>query len=137
MIVIICIDEKNGLMFNNRRQSQDRNLRNILLREIGKRKLWMNEYSFKQFNETGQSSQICVCEDFLQKAKKNEFCFVENSDITPFLFYIEGIILFKWNRNYPADVYFKTDISAWDFIKSLDFIGSSHDKITMEVYLKK
>ena len=38
MIVIICIDEKKGMMFHNRRQSQDRILREHIIKECKARK---------------------------------------------------------------------------------------------------
>ena len=31
MIVMVCVDDKNGMMFNKRRQSQDRVLRQHML----------------------------------------------------------------------------------------------------------
>ena len=41
MTAIICMDDKNGILFNRRRQSQDRLLREDLLRETGSSPLWM------------------------------------------------------------------------------------------------
>ena len=35
MIAVVCIDDKGGMLFNRRRQSQDRLLREDLLREAG------------------------------------------------------------------------------------------------------
>ena len=49
MIVMVCVDDKNGMMFNKRRQSQDRVLRQHMLELAGDKKLWMNAYSRKQF----------------------------------------------------------------------------------------
>ena len=50
--------------------------------------------------------------------------------------WIEKIILFKWNRNYPGDFFFDIDVTSnhWILQESKDFPGSSHEKITMEVY---
>ena len=47
MILIVCIDDNKGMMFNHRRQSQDRVLRRHILDMVGNGKLWMNEYSGK------------------------------------------------------------------------------------------
>ena len=52
MIVMVCVDDKNGMMFNKRRQSQDRVLRQHMLELAGDKKLWMNAYSRKQFPKT-------------------------------------------------------------------------------------
>ena len=39
MIVMVCVDDKNGMMFNKRRQSQDRVLRQRMLELAGEKKL--------------------------------------------------------------------------------------------------
>jgi len=46
--------------------------------------------------------------------------------------------LFRWNRIYPSDVKFpiKLDQGQWHRVSTEDFLGSSHEKITMEVYAK-
>ena len=49
MKIIVCVDNQNGMMFNHRRQSQDRVLRKRILELTGGEKLWMNAYSQKQF----------------------------------------------------------------------------------------
>ena len=55
----------------------------------------------------------------------------------PYLPKIDTFILFRWNRDYPADFFFKVDLSQWNLISTEDFEGTSHEKITMEVYEKK
>jgi len=80
MKIIVCVDNQNGMMFNHRRQSQDRVLRKRILELTGGKKLWMNAYSQKQFlqgnmpkeqeqsGQLGQSGQIQADETFLEKA---------------------------------------------------------------------
>lgn len=133
MIVVICVDDKNGMMFNNRRQSQDRELRKTILEETKENKLWMNSYSYKQFKED-DSSNIIIDDKFLIKAELGDYCFVEDVDIRPYVDYIEKIILFRWNRNYPADFYFDVDMSEWKLVSTKEFVGNSHAKITEEIY---
>ena len=50
MILAVCIDDRNGMLFNGRRQSQDRVLREDLVREAGGGPLWMSAYSARQFD---------------------------------------------------------------------------------------
>lgn len=135
MIIIAAVDEENGLMFNNRRQSQDRILRERILSMSFGSKLWMNQYSKNQFN--GCNSQwICESEDFLDEATDGEYCFVENTDVSLYENEAEKIILFRWNRKYPSDFYFDIDVNSltWHLTYIEDFQGYSHEKITMEVY---
>lgn len=135
MIVIACLDDAFGMMFNNRRQSKDRIVREHILEHIGDGKLWMNAYTKKQFVDCDQEN-IVVDEAFLEKAEAGEFCFVENVDITPYIERIEKLILFKWNRSYPGDFFFPMQLfsSRWTVSKIEEFVGYSHEKITKEVY---
>ena len=64
MNVIICLDQNNGMLFNNRRQSRDRIVRKNILEYINGAKLYMDEYSFKQFSED-KADNIVVCDIFL------------------------------------------------------------------------
>lgn len=124
-----------GIMFNGRRQSQDSVLRERIVQLSSKSKLWMNRYSEKQFKEN-DVSHINVSDYFLNEAIKGEFCFVENNEVKDYESSIEIIILYKWNKDYPSDMSFNIDLRNWDCIKSTDFIGSSHEKITEEIYTR-
>lgn len=99
--------------------------------------LWMNEYSALLFTEFA-ASQIQIDQQFLDKAGPGDYCLVENADVTPYLPFIEKILLFHWNRAYPSDMKFpiKLDGGKWRLISTEDFPGSSHEKITLEVYAK-
>ena len=135
MKLIVCLDDRNGMLFNKRRQSADRILCQRILELAGERFLWMNGYSRKLFDETPES--IRVDDRFLELAGENDYCFVENVDVTPHIKRADAIVLFRWNRVYPADVYFPIDLIAkgWKKQDSIDFAGSSHEKITQEVYV--
>lgn len=135
MIIIACLDDAGGMMFNNRRQSKDRVLRDNILKEVDEGRLWINGYTKKQFTDEEQKN-IIVDEQFLEKAQAGDFCFVENVDIMPYAEKIEKVILFKWNRSYPGDFFFPAELLSGDFtmIKTEDFTGYSHEQITKEVY---
>lgn len=138
MIIIAAVDERNGILFNGRRQSQDRILRDHILDMTKKTILWMNNYSYKQFASAEEKDRIRTDEDFMNKAGDGEFCFIENISVLPYENKIEKIILFKWNRVYPGDFYFDIDLSSekWKVTETEEFAGSSHKKITKEVYEK-
>ena len=132
MILIVCVDNKNGMLFNRRRQSQDRILRARILELTAQSRLWMNAYSAKQFD--APAPQICLAEDFLSQAAPGEYCFLENAVPSSLLEQIEQVILYRWNRDYPADVHFTLDLSGFQLSQTTDFTGSSHEKITEEIY---
>lgn len=132
MILIICIDDNGGMMFNKRRQSQDKILTKKITELAAGRKIWMSNYSkalFEQYN-----ADINIDDNFLSKAADGEFCFAEHSCLEQYRQKTEKLIVFKWNRSYPADVYLDIDLSDFTLESSVDFEGSSHNKITMEVY---
>lgn len=137
LIVFVVVDDNMGMMFNNRRQSSDKVLRDYILRETKGSTLWMNGYTQKQFTMP-LVDNISVDENFLDKAQENDFCFVENLSIAEYQEKIEKIILFKWNRVYPADTYFDIPLSesGWNLISVLEFEGNSHKQITREEWIK-
>lgn len=131
MQVIITVENRNGMLFNHRRVSRDQKVSERILAYCKEKRLWMNAYSAKLFEN---NPQICVSETFLEQ--KDAICFVEDQDVTPYLPEIDTIILFHWNRDYPADFFFTVDLSEWNRIHQEEFAGKSHEKITMEVYKK-
>ena len=133
MKLIFCIDEKKGMMFFGKRQSQDSVLREWIVAHTAGSKLWMSSYSAKQFKEL---EGYIVDDDYVSKATVGDYCFIEDKGYT--LENVSEIILCHWNRRYQADKVFDIDLKANCFKKvdSLDIKGSSHDKITIETYKK-
>ena len=135
MTLVVCVDSRGGLLFHDRRQSQDRLLRQDLLREAAGRRLWMNAYSFRQFRGEPQADTIQVSETPLQTAGPEDLCFVENLPLTPFPAQAERLLLYCWNRMYPADR-FLSPPPSWTLLRQEEFPGFSHEKITKEVYTR-
>lgn len=131
MKIAICVDKSGGVLFSGRRLSQDSVLRDKLLEMVTDGYLRMNEYSAKQFEE---NKKIIISEDFLLSANENDICFIENVNVP--IDEVTEIYLFNWNRDYPADTYFEFNLKELNFkrIRKEDFVGSSHKKITLEVY---
>lgn len=136
MIIIACVDEKNGMMFNRRRQSRDSAVCQDILRECRGKKLYMSAYSQALFAKTQGTNRIS--DNFLNQAEESAACFIEDTKITGFEDRIQTVILYKWNRKYPADLYFPIDLSdgSWELRRTEEFKGSSHERITKEVYEK-
>lgn len=134
MKLVVCLDDNNGMMFNGRRQSQDRNLRERLISRIGDKLLLMNQYTNNQF--ANLKGNFKVCENFISVAKDDDYCFIENLDVTDWLNEATEIIVYKWNRVYPADLNFPFESikQRWNLIECYEFAGFSHEKITEEVY---
>lgn len=135
MIVIAAVDDNMGMMFNHRRQSRDRLLRRHILELAGERPLWMDGYSAAQFGQEGNGHDLRVDEDFLSRAGRGEFCFLEDRSPSAIRQEVEQVILLRWNRRYPADQYFDLDLTGWSMVQRQEFPGSSHERITQEVYV--
>ena len=131
MTLIFCLDNHNGIMFNNRRQSADKAVTDRILNYADGHKLLIDTYSAKLlpaaqvytghlpdetvvFAETGELVDLCI-----NRADK--------------------LIVYKWNRGYPSDVYVPIEkiTDNWRLETSVDFSGNSHDLITEEVYVRE
>ena len=134
MTIALCIDDKNGMMFNKRRQSRDRLLIKDLIASLDGRKLLVNSFSAPLFSEYPDSIEIM--ENPLDHAGGNDVCFVENIDPSSYADKADRIILYRWNRHYPSDMKLTLDLGAYRLLSSRDFAGSSHEKITREDYTK-
>ena len=131
MNLIVCLDNKNGMLFNKRRQSSDRVVCRKILSAMNGKTLWMNGYSRKLFRQAG--GDIRVDENFLEAAGQGDYCFVENTDVTQYMARVHRVVVFRWNRTYPADLRFPS-LDEWKMVETSSLEGSSHDKITREVY---
>ena len=123
--IIACVDDRMGLFFNNRRQSQDKKVIRKINEIVGKQTLWIHPYSKTLFLSTG-------IRRIFRHAKNNEFSFIENTQVPPEK--VKKLYLFHWNRIYPSDFSLKLPMDTYKIIQTEDFIGSSHEKITLEVY---
>ena len=128
MKLIVCLDDNKGMMFNNRRQSRDKILIENVLEICKGEKLYTNEYSSKLFPE-----KFVEIFDSMEEII-NGYCFAENFTVNEDA--LEEIIVYKWNRVYPADVHFNISLENWKLTETVDFEGSSHDKITREIYVR-
>ena len=133
MKLIFCLEKNKGTMFLGKRQSKDRVLNQRLLQIVGNSKLWVSEYSSEMFE---LSDSLVIDNDYKNKAEVNDYCFVEDKGYE--LSCVDEIILCFWNRKYPSDQFFDIDLKGNSFkkVSTENIVGSSHDKITIEIYKK-
>lgn len=133
MIVLLCADKKNGMAFHQRRQSLDRAVRADILATASGKPIWMTPYSARQFTEP--EAMLQVSEAPLCEAGEGALCFMEFPPLAPSLGRIEALVVYRWDRVYPADQWLDLDLSTgFRLVSSWDFSGHSHEKITKEVY---
>ena len=134
MILMVCVDDACGMMFNHRRQSQDRVLRARMLALASQTRLWGTPYTKRQFEP---DASVCVSDTPWLDAAQGEYYFAEDGELA--IERAEQVYLYRWNRAYPGDRHFTADLAALGFVlaRSEEFAGYSHECITEEIYVRK
>lgn len=137
MKIIVCVDDNNGMMLNKRRQSRDSIVIQDIIAHLNGGNLLMDPFSEKLFSNSNIDT-FFISEEFLNEAEPDDYCFVENHPLSEHASHIDELIIYRWNRKYPADTYLDLDPTAlgMKLISTTEFAGSSHDKITKELYRK-
>lgn len=131
---VICVDDKMGMMFNHRRQSQDSALREWLVKYLDGRKMFMDTYTYGQFADAPpESVKSAQDDDYLPLMSDGDVCFTEKNYAA--LPAECDYILCRWNRRYPSDEKFTADPADYTIEQIVEIQGSSHDKITIEHWI--
>lgn len=131
MKLAICIDNGGGMLLNHRRQSRDRELVRELCDSLGGARLFS-----EAFSETVLANvpHTVISREAADTLGAGDIFFVECPPIAPLLPYADTLIVYRWNRDYPSDETLDVSLSGLTRVSSIDFAGSSHEKITKEVY---
>lgn len=129
MTIILCLDDKNGLSFNNRRQSRDKILIEDIMQNdnvyiLERSACLFAEYSVNKVNNVSDLPNDVVY-------------FHEITDPKDIINMFDTVIIYRWNRHYPSDVKFEFTMNNYKKIYEEEFVGFSHDKITKEVFVRK
>lgn len=134
MTLFFCLDDRNGLSFNNRRQSRDR----AVLADMASQLtgvLLVDPMSEKMMIRHDIPYEI-VTEEALP-AEGTQY-FAEQRSPESLLPLAKKVVIYRWNRVYPADRYLETPLQEQGFslTEVSQFPGHSHDTITREVYVR-
>ena len=134
MTVVVCTDNRGGILFAGRRTSRDREMLADLGRMCEGRRLLCHPYSERLLTAAGLSPT--VCEDCLDVAEGDDLVFVEHLPLLPYRERITRLVVYSWDKAYPYDV--ALDLSPKDtgyrLVSSVKIPGFSHDIILKEVY---
>lgn len=137
MTLILCVDDRGGLSFNGRRQSQDRRVREDLLAMAAGGTLWMDGYSRRQFTEPGGCRHPGGPGTPPPGRQRGAGCaLLELQDPETALERADRLVLYRWGRRYPADRRLDLPPKGWRLEGRTEFPGRSHDMITKEIYIK-
>ena len=137
MKLILCLDDRNGLQFNGRRQSRDARVSLRILDLAEGSVLWMKPCSARLFDALPATCRVEeACE---AQVGAGEFYFAEDGDFLPLADRVETLFVFRWNRVYPSDVQLSKAFleESFSLVNTEAFPGNSHDKITLEVYSRE
>ena len=86
-----------------------------------------------------EREEIRADEEFLTKAGAGEVCFVEDRPIAPCAEQIEAMVLYDWDRAYPADVHldFNPAEAGFTLAEEREFPGTSHERIIRKIYVRE
>lgn len=128
MILIVCLDMHDGMRFNRRRQSTDKDVIARILDMFGDDKIAVRPCSEKLFS----ADRITVPGNPLE----SDVYFAEEICSIPPPNAVEKLVVFRWDKIYPADEKFpmKKFLEEFSIKESVSFPGNSHDTITLEVY---
>lgn len=134
MKLIVCVDDNLGISFFGKRQSMDEIQRKDVFETVKNNKVYLSQYSYDLYKDLNLDFKIVSGDE------ENDFdgyFIYEGEFLESFIDYIDEIICYNWNRNYPFDETFdelKKDI--WKEIERLEFVGKSHEKITKIRYVR-
>lgn len=131
MNIIVCLDDKFGMLFNKRRQSRDKKIIEDILNTI-KEDIYINSFSKDLFEEYLELPNIHVVDGI--SPNNESYYFIEDINLKDYEEDINNIIIYKWNRVYPKDLTFEIDLSKYTLESEEEFVGNSHEKITKQIY---
>jgi hypothetical protein len=126
----MCVSKNGGISFNNRRQSRDEEVCKDIIALTGG-KLFASEYSARLFDGIGQ---VQICDDC--KTLANQYFFAEKEMPEVDVQGVSEIVLYHWNREYPADRFFDMDLKGFRLKESVEFTGKSHDCVRREIWVR-
>lgn len=134
MYLVACVDDCMGMLFHHRRVSRDKKVSQDILDMCKDKKLYIEESSALLFSEF-PGERIRTIKEISAADLKGQYVFLEDPEKIQES-ETETIILYRWNRKYPADHYFSIDLTQWKLMETTEFPGNSHEKITKERYEK-
>lgn len=135
MTVYVCLDDRNGMLFNRRRQSRDAALLEDIRASVPE-VLTIDPFSEKLILETG--IPYTLAPENLSELPEDAHFFAENRKPEELVPLSGKLVIYRWNRHYPADLRWDTDPleAGFTLAEQLEFPGSSHEIITKEVYIR-
>lgn len=99
MKLIVCVDDNLGISFFGKRQVWMK-LKKIFLKPLKTIKVYLSQYSYDLYKDLNLDFKI-ISED--EKNNFDGYFIYEGRVFDSFIDYVDEIICYNWNRNYPFD----------------------------------
>ena len=131
MTLVICLDQKGGMLFNKRRQTLDYEIVDQICK-IGGDSLYISPFSEGYF----KGKTVKVVGNPLQDAPTNATVFIEDTDALPYVKGIDKIIFFRWSEIYPTDykISFNPTEVGFRALGEIKFSTKVHKDVKKEIY---
>ena len=129
LTVYVCLDDRNGMSFNGRRQSRDSKVFEDIRQEL------TGELLIDPFSE----KLICRAElpyRIIEGPLPEEGQFFLEMRPVQDALTADRIVIYRWGRHYPADRRWELDLEEHGFSLAAQtaFQGTSHELIGKDVY---
>jgi hypothetical protein len=128
--LIMCVSKNGGISFNNRRQSRDEEVGKDIIALTGG-KIFASEYTAKLFDGIGK---VEICDDC--KTLSDQYYFAEKKMPQVDDKSVSEVVLYHWNREYPADNFFDMDLKGFRLKETVEFSGKSHECVRREIWVR-
>lgn len=133
MTVYVCLDDNGGMLFNHRRQSRDSQVLEDIRRSLPG-VLYADPFSEKLLRGAGIPFEPAP--ENLPDMDRDAHFFLESRDSREAAC-ADTLVIYRWNRRYPADTYWDPELTAGLTLQEKrEFPGSSHETVTKEVYTR-
>ena len=136
MKVVLCTDERGGLLFAGRRQSADQVVLEKMADEANEKHstLWVSAYSKELFTKIDAPIQVLSEKSAFEK---DDIVFIEEIDPQPFIDQAHTVLLYNWGKTYPATTFLKADLQAFQQVKEEEFVGDPHEEMFVQLWKRK
>ena len=129
LTVYVCLDDRNGMSFNGRRQSRDSKLLEDIRREL-RGELLIDPFSERLLRRAELPYRL------LEGPLPEEGQFFLEMRPAQEALGADRIVIYRWGRHYPADRRWDLDLEehGYSLTEQTAFPGSSHELIGKDVY---
>ncbi len=134
MTAVICIDNYAGIGYNKRRQTRDAGIIRDAVSMCKGGRIVITPTSEKLF---AGIPHICA-ENPLSVMGKDDLYYAEFDVFEDVFDKADTVVIYSWNRAYPADVYFQYDPEEHGMTAESETLinGTSHDDVIKRVFVR-